>query len=302
MDIDLNPDASQKSSMTGETMKENSCAENLPLIPLMKRMLPNKKLAEIAQLAKKLSAQKIRQAKSLKLLSKNTIEKGLSGKLNLGEVADVLEVWTALHTSQKGKSKTSRSKKPSQVTSKFSRGKSKSRGKRNRHRHRVTSPRKSSRVCLGDKYSTVKETSPLRTAIMEDNADEVNRLLQLGTNIEERYQNWTPLMFACERGQYCMALLLLQKRADTSAVNKKGRCALSFAAAPSKDDQHQIQRVSQLEIIKLLAEYGAKIDRKDNRRKTPRDHAEEASNHRETRHPCFQRAAAAKLLQELENS
>ena len=70
MDIDLNPDASQKLSMTGETMKENSCAENLPLIPLMKRMLPNKKLAEIAQLAKKLNTQGIRQATSLKAYPK----------------------------------------------------------------------------------------------------------------------------------------------------------------------------------------------------------------------------------------
>ena len=99
-----------------------------------------------------------------------------------------------------------------------------------------------------------------------------------------------------------MALLLLEKRADTSAVNKKGRCALSFAAAPSKDDQHQIQRVSQLEIIKLLASFGAKIDRQDKSSKTPRDHAKEASDRRETRHPCFKRAAAAKLLEELENS
>ena len=99
-----------------------------------------------------------------------------------------------------------------------------------------------------------------------------------------------------------MALLLLERRADTSAVNKKGRCALSFAAAPSKDDQHQMQRVSHLEIIKLLASWGAQIDRQDKSGKTPWKYAHEASKRRETSDPSFQRAAAAELLKELENS
>ena len=302
MEIDLSAESRQKSRMTGEAMKESSCAEDLPLIPLMMRILANRQPAEIAQLAKKLNTEGIRQANSLKVLPRNIIERRLSQKLSLGEVADVLEVWTALHTSHKGKSKASHSKKPSQVTSKSSRGRSRSLRKRNRHSNRVTSPRASSRACLGDEYSKVIETSSLRAAVMEDNADEVQRLLQLGTSIEERYQNWTPLMIACERGQYIMALLLLERRADTSAVNNKGRCALSFAAAPSKDDQHRMQRVSHLEIIKLLASYGAKIDRQDIRGKTPWKHAKEASERPETRHPCFQRDAAAKLLEELENS
>ena len=214
-------------------MKESKCAEDLPLIPVMMRILANRQPAEIAQLAKKLNTEGIRQENSLKVLSRNIIERRLSQTLNLGEVADVLEVWTALHTNHKGKSKASHSKKPSQVTSKSSRGRSRSLRKRNRHGNRDTSPPASSKACLGNEYSKVIETSSLRAAVMEDNADEVQRLLNLGTNIEERYQNWTPLMTACERGQYCMALLLLERGADTSAVNNKGRCALSFAAAPS---------------------------------------------------------------------
>ena len=75
----------------------------------------------------------------------------------------------------------------------------------------------------------------------------------MDNDVEEGYQGWTPLMAACERGYFSIALLLLDYRADITAVNSKGRCALSFAAAPSKDDQHRMQRVSHLKIIKLLA-------------------------------------------------
>ena len=42
--------------------------------------------------------------------------------------------------------------------------------------------------------------------------------------------------------------------------NRKGHCVLSFAAAPSKDDQHQVRRVSQLDITNLLAPHRAQID------------------------------------------
>ena len=95
-----------------------------------------------------------------------------------------------------------------------------------------------------------------------------------------------------ERGHFSIALLLLE--------NRKGRCALSFAAAPSKDDQHQIRRVSQLDIINLLASHGAQIDGQDVRDKTPRDHAQGASESPETSNPSFNRAAAVYLLKKLE--
>ena len=119
MEFHLSEESRQKSRMTGEAIKESSCAEDLPLIPLMMRILANKQPAEIAQLAKKLNTEGIREANSLKVLPRNLIERRLSQKLNLGEVADVLEVWTALQTSHKGKSKASHSKKnTSQVTTK----------------------------------------------------------------------------------------------------------------------------------------------------------------------------------------
>ena len=296
MEIDLSANSRQKSFMPGEVMSESGCPENLPLKPFMMKILANRRPERIAELAKKLNRAGIKQKKSLKKLTKNTIEAKLFEKMKLGEISDVLKVWKALQRSHKGKSKASHSKKTSQVTSKSAKR------KRNQHSKRVTSPRASSKDCLCSKYSKVTETTPLRDAVMEGNTDEVQRLLQLGASIEERYRNWTPLMTACERGHYIMALLLLERRADTAAVNNKGRCALSFAAAPSKDDQHRMQRVSQLEIIKLLASHGAKIDREDERGKTPKKHAEESANRKETCDPSFKRDAAAKLLEELENA
>ena len=50
---------------------------------------------------------------------------------------------------------------------------------------------------------------------------------------EERYSGWTPLMKASEEGLVEIMRLLLKKSVDVEAKNKKGRSALSFAAAPS---------------------------------------------------------------------
>ena len=109
-------------------------------------------------------------------------------------------------------------------------------------------------------------------------------------------------MAACERGYFSIAQFLLEKGADTSAVNRKGRCALSFAAAPSKDEQQKDQRPSQLDIIKLLSEHGAMIARKDGRGRTPRDHAEAEANALATNDPQWKRAEAARMLADLENA
>ena len=62
MEIDLSAESRQKSRMSGEAMVESSCTEDLPLIPLMMRILANRQPAGIAQLAKKLNTEGIRQA------------------------------------------------------------------------------------------------------------------------------------------------------------------------------------------------------------------------------------------------
>ena len=275
------------------------------LIVSLRSILTSRSTPEIVKLAEKLSAHGIKGVTSFQVLSKITIETKLSPELPLGELADVLEVWTALQKRSKGVGKGSSegytlkgSCKDKSETS--TRGRSRSVRGCGRDRGCSQSSRLLSKGCVGVNSSLDDEHLSLWTATIENNVDEVTKLVRQGVSTEMRHQNWTPLMAACERGHFCIALFLLEHRADTSAVNKKGRCALSFAAAPSKDNRLQEQRESSLEIIKLLATHGAIIDNRDRRKRTPRDYAERASKVSVTSDPRLKRAQAAKLLGELE--
>jgi hypothetical protein len=280
-------------------------SEEMDLFAVMRNILTKRDNSEIVKLAKKLDQQGINQTTSLKVLSKGLLERKLSDKWDsLGNVADVMLVWTALQQSNKGNGKSGNSKGSSKGKkgAKSSRGRSRSPRGRDQQRGRGATPRSSSKASLGGRSSRDEEPPPLWTAIIEEDVEEVQRLLRQGVNIELRHQNWTPLMAACERGYFSIALLLLEKGADTSAVNRKGRCALSFAAAPSKDEQQKDQRVSQLDIIKLLSQHRAKIDRKDDRGRTPRAHAEAGAKAPATSDPRWKRAQAARMLADLEKA
>ena len=86
----------------------------------------------------------------------------------------------------------------------------------------------------------------------------VRRLLEEGADPEERYQGWTPLMKASEAGRVEIMQLLLDRGANIEATNRKGRGALSFAAAPS------MHRPNVLEGLRLLLHRGADKDHADN--------------------------------------
>ena len=380
--------------------EETSCdeddehlSEHNSLADVMKRILTHRRLPDIVKLAEKLATQDINHINSFKALTKKIIETKLSEHLNIGQIADVLEVKTAVQASHGGTGKDKKSKGWSMVKSKcakkryrnpksrgryrdqnaaarsssranlagrpakdedtsslcmaviennvenvwptghrnidadkktkrWSQGKSDKKSKRwsqgkskrwsqgnqspkdrDRYIDCVAAARLSSKASLAGRSAKEKNIPLLWTAVVENDVEEVRRLLSIENDVEESYQGWTPLMAACERGYFSIALLLLDYGADIKAVNSKGRCALSFAAAPSKDNQRQRQRVSQLEIIKLLASRGAQVDRRDANGKTPRDHAKQAASQRaETSKPRWRRGAAAKLLEVLENS
>ena len=75
-------------------------------------------------------------------------------------------------------------------------------------------------------------------------------------------------MGAAEEGQLLAVVLLLDKQADVNAVNRKGRSALSFSAAPSLDDEADAARVSQLEVMEILVAQRADVSLKDKRGET----------------------------------
>ena len=79
----------------------------------------------------------------------------------------------------------------------------------------------------------------------------MQRLIQEGQDIEEKYDGWSPLMKASEEGHVVIIRLLLEQNANLEVTNRKGRSALSFAAAPSQ------QRPTPVEALRVLLEAGA---------------------------------------------
>ena len=104
-------------------------------------------------------------------------------------------------------------------------------------------------------------------AIEADDIQAFEQLLLSGADIEERFQGWTPLMKASERDQIYLMQMLLERKANIEASNKKGRTAVSFAAAPSA------KRKTAVGALRLLLENGADAKRRCIRGYTPKDYA-----------------------------
>ena len=66
----------------------------------------------------------------------------------------------------------------------------------------------------------------------------VRRCLEHGSDIEQTFRAWSPLMKAAESGFEDITNLLLQLRANLEVRNKTGRTALSFAIDPSAGRYH----------------------------------------------------------------
>lgn len=108
-------------------------------------------------------------------------------------------------------------------------------------------------------------------AVEEGDSDACQRiLLSQGCDPDETHKLWTPLMKAAEEGHVDIALMLLERGADVNAKNKKGRDALSLAAAPSMNRDTTDGHVA---MLRLLVEWGADPRRKDERGRSAKDMA-----------------------------
>lgn len=96
----------------------------------------------------------------------------------------------------------------------------------------------------------------------------VQRLITEGKDIEEKYDGWSPLMKAAEEGHVVIIKQLLEQNADLEVVNRKGRSALSFAAAPS------MGRVTSVEALRVLLAAGADAKMEDQTGQTPKSRAQ----------------------------
>ena len=108
-------------------------------------------------------------------------------------------------------------------------------------------------------------------AAEEGDVDTVRRLLEdQSLDVDEPHQHWTPLMKSAEEGHAEIVQLLLDRLADVKAANRKGRTALSFAAAPS---MKRSSTEGHLFVLRLLVERGADLRCEDERGMTALDHA-----------------------------
>ena len=78
-------------------------------------------------------------------------------------------------------------------------------------------------------------------------------------------------MKAAEENNVIILQMLLDKKADIEARNKKGRTALSFAAAPSMNGK--TRRATSVATLQCLLENGADTNRLDDDGMTARDRA-----------------------------
>ena len=107
---------------------------------------------------------------------------------------------------------------------------------------------------------------------------------QPNADVEQKFCGWSPLLKAAEEGHEGILMLLLEKQAEIDVQNRKGRTALSFAAASS------MKRPTPLNTLKLLLEHGADMDAKDDNGLTAKAHAQREN-----------RVEALKILNEWEN-
>ena len=110
----------------------------------------------------------------------------------------------------------------------------------------------------------------LWSAVAANDWSRVRELVLEGSvDIDQRYQGWTPLMKAAELGATRIVDFLLEQGAELEAVNKRGRSALSFAAAPSSDGR--IKRQASVEVIECLLGWGADMNMRDGRGYTAKE-------------------------------
>ena len=101
----------------------------------------------------------------------------------------------------------------------------------------------------------------------------VQKLLQNGASVNDTYKAWTPVMKAAEEGYIEVTQMLLARRCNLEAVNKTGRTALSFTAAPSMGRQPNPT------VLQILLQAGANIDHKDVRGETAKSRAIRDGHH-----------------------
>ena len=239
---------------------------------LIETVLPYRSERSISDFLEKMRDEGIEAPKDLLLVSKEALETKLSrhAAFNFIEMADAISLRSAIDRDGK-ETKPERRQSPqnrrvrsrSPISSKF--------GGRGRHRHQSGGRGGRRNNNRNNKRSEGKVKPDLWAAVEMNDEAGVQQLLALGKDPEEKFEGWSPLMKSAEEGAVEIMCMLLAKSVDLEARNKKGRTALSFAAAPSNNGSEV--RPTPVATLRLLLESGAKTQCKDVMGRTAKDRA-----------------------------
>ena len=236
---------------------------------LMETVLPFRSSKYLEDFCEKMLGEGIAAPKDLLLVSKEALETKLSthAAFNFIEMADAISLRVAIDRNGKEASSERHSQQGRRARSRSpnNRGRDRNqsgggRGRRNNSRpHRGN---QDSRLPPSNNDNRVRKPKPdLWAAVEKNDVALVQHLLALGEDPEEKFEGWSPLMKAAEEGATEVMIMLLGKNVNLEESNKKGRTALSFAAAPSNNADGV--RPTPVATLRLLLESGAKTQHKD---------------------------------------
>lgn len=248
------------------------CLADIPMKELMKLVLPFRQAAYLEDFSEKLLGEGIAAPSDLLIVSKEALETKLStlASFNFIEMADTISLRQAMVPSKAEIRKFAEGgRKRSLDRRARSRSPHRRRGMhgnmRGGHGHRNNSrPHRGNKGGGKNQHRNnsprgEKEKPELWAAIENKDVGAVNTLLAQGKDPEERFEGWTPLMKASEEGAVEVMRMLLAKNVDYEASNKKGRTALSFAAAPSYNSKQETEFHAQLVRIIIWGGRGSRV-------------------------------------------
>lgn len=254
---------------------------DVDLKQLMETVLPFRSSKYLQDFTEKLLEEGVANPADLLIVSEEALETKLSthASFNFIEMADAMSLRKALSKPAKepGRRQPERRQRSPRSRS-YDRGRGGYRGGRNNRPRRGYRDNSRPRRGYDDRRPPRKKDDKFKpelwAAVEKSDEAAVQQLLAAGKDTEEKYEGWTPLMKASEEGSVEIVKMLLDKKADLEACNKKGRTALSFAAAPSNDSQNgNKERPTPTEVLRLLLQSGADPKKVDMRQMTPKMHA-----------------------------
>jgi len=264
-----------------DRMADMAALMDVSMSSLMDSVLPFRSAKYLEDFCEKMLGEGIAAPKDLLLVSKEALETKLSthAAFNFIEMADAISLRGAIDRNGKEASKPERRQSPqnrrARSRSPNFRGRDRNQsggrgGRRNNSRpHRANQDSRPPQRNNDRRESKVKPD--LWAAVEKNDEAGVQQLLALGKDPEEKHEGWSPLMKAAEEGAAEVMRMLLAKNVDLEVSNKKGRTALSFAAAPSNNGPEV--RPTPVATLRLLLESGAKTQHKDVTGVTAKDRA-----------------------------